>query len=131
MSLWQRLNSFLKIWSSINLSWGHARSHKKIGPDRFSRFDVFFYRNGQTDRQTSQIYILKLCIFLNVLILWHPWMIFAIWSLKISVLMKQLLQLQSYFLNDASWAILYSRVDFLTNKGWLRKNLINMLRGLS
>ena len=36
-------------------------SHKKFGPDRFSRFDVYWIqtnkRNRQTDRQTSQIYI--------------------------------------------------------------------------
>ena len=44
--------TFLKIRSSINLTWGHARSHKKIGPDRFSRFDVYWI---QTYRQTSYI----------------------------------------------------------------------------
>ena len=33
-------------------------SHKKIGPDRFSRFDVYWIQtNKQTNRQTSQIYI--------------------------------------------------------------------------
>ena len=26
---------FLKNRSSINLPWGHARSHKKLGPDRY------------------------------------------------------------------------------------------------
>ena len=33
---------FLKFWSFINLPWGQARSNKKFGPDRFSRFDVLF-----------------------------------------------------------------------------------------
>jgi len=37
-------------------------SHKKFGPDRFSRFDVYWIQTNkqtdkQTDRQTSQIYI--------------------------------------------------------------------------
>ena len=40
------------------LPWGHARSHKKFGPDRFSRFDVYWIQTDkQTDRQTSQIYV--------------------------------------------------------------------------
>ena len=38
---------FLKI----NLSWGHASSHKKFCPDRFSRFDIYWI---QTDRQTDK-----------------------------------------------------------------------------
>jgi len=41
---------FLKIRSSINLSWGQERSHNKFGPDRFSRFDVYWI---QTDRQAK------------------------------------------------------------------------------
>ena len=41
----------MKIWSSINLPWGHARSHTKFGPDRFSRFDVYWI---QTDKQTPK-----------------------------------------------------------------------------
>jgi len=37
-------------------------SHKKFGPDRFSRFDVYWIQtdrqtNKQTNKQTSQIYI--------------------------------------------------------------------------
>ena len=45
---------FLKI-RSINLSWGHVMSHKKFGPDRFSRFDVYWIQtDGQTDRQTDR-----------------------------------------------------------------------------
>ena len=39
----------MKIWSSINLPWGH----KKFGPDRFSRFDVYWI---QTNRQAKFIY---------------------------------------------------------------------------
>jgi len=36
-------------------------SHKKCGPDRFSRFDVYWiqtnkHTNGQTDRQAKFIY---------------------------------------------------------------------------
>ena len=38
---------FLKIWLSINLPWSQARSHKNFGPDRFSRFDVYWI---QTDK---------------------------------------------------------------------------------
>ena len=44
--------NFLKIRSSINLPWGHARFHKKYGPVPFSRF--FLYK--QTDRQANYIY---------------------------------------------------------------------------
>ena len=38
-------------------------SHKKFGPDRFSRFDVYWIQTDrqtdkQTNKQTSQIYIL-------------------------------------------------------------------------
>ena len=48
----------MKIWSSINLPWGHARSHKKFEPE-FSRFDVYWIQtnkqtNKQTDRQTNR-----------------------------------------------------------------------------
>ena len=42
---------FLKILSFINLHWDHMMSHKKFGPDRFSRFDVYWI---QTDRQTDK-----------------------------------------------------------------------------
>ena len=46
---------FLKIRLSINIPWGHARSHNKLGPDRFSRFDVYWIQtDGQTDRQTDK-----------------------------------------------------------------------------
>ena len=62
---------FLKI-RSTNLPWGHARLHKKIGPDRFSRFDFFWIQTNkqtpkqtdkQTNRQTSQRNIIVLEFF--------------------------------------------------------------------
>ena len=51
---------FLKFLSFINLPCGHVMFHKKFGPDRFSRFDVYWIQtNKQTpkhpNRQTSQI----------------------------------------------------------------------------
>ena len=55
--------NFLKIRSSINLPWGHARLHKKFGPDRLIRFDVYRIQTNkqtniktekQTDRQTDK-----------------------------------------------------------------------------
>ena len=46
----------LKIRSSINLPWGYVRSHKKTGPNQFSRFDVYWIQtNTQTDRQAKYI----------------------------------------------------------------------------
>ena len=47
---------FLKIWSFLNLLWDHMMSNKKFGPDRFSRFDVYWI---QTDRQAKFIYIYR------------------------------------------------------------------------
>ena len=44
----------------MNLHWGHVRSHTKFGPDRFSRFDVYWIQTNkhpQTDTQTSKVYI--------------------------------------------------------------------------
>ena len=43
-------------------------SHKKFGPDRFSRFDVYWIQtdtqtNKQTDRQAKFIYRLHMSIF--------------------------------------------------------------------
>ena len=35
----------------MKLPWGHVISHKKIGPERFSRFEVHWI---QTDRQTDR-----------------------------------------------------------------------------
>ena len=40
-----------KMLSFINLPCGHVMSHTKYGPDRFSRFDVYWI---QTDRQTDK-----------------------------------------------------------------------------
>ena len=52
--------NFLKIRSFINLPWGHVMSHKKFGPDRFSRFDVYWIQtNKQTDK--PNLYIDKIC----------------------------------------------------------------------
>jgi len=46
-------NTFFKIFLSfINLSCGHVMSHKKFGPDRFSRFYVYWI---QTNRQAKFI----------------------------------------------------------------------------
>ena len=43
----------MKIWSSMNLPWGYARSHTKFGPDQFNRFDVYWIQtNKQTNKQT-------------------------------------------------------------------------------
>ena len=46
---------FLKFLSFINLPCGHVMSHKKFGPDRFSRFDVYWIQtNKQTPKQTDK-----------------------------------------------------------------------------
>ena len=46
---------FLKILLFINLPWDHMMSHKKFGPDRFSRFDVYWIQTDkQTNRQTNK-----------------------------------------------------------------------------
>ena len=48
---------FLKIRAFINFPWGHARSHKKFGPERFSRFDIYWIKtNKKADRQANYIY---------------------------------------------------------------------------
>ena len=46
---------FLKIRLCINLPWGNnaRKVPQKIGPDRFSCFDVYLDSNGQTDKQTN------------------------------------------------------------------------------
>ena len=41
---------FLKFLSFIILPCGHVMSHKKFGPDRFNRFDVYWI---QTNKQTD------------------------------------------------------------------------------
>ena len=62
---------------TINLPWGHVRSHTKFGSDRFNRFDVFYYgvlykrtdkqTNRQTDKQSIYLYIdtLLVCPFVS------------------------------------------------------------------
>ena len=41
--------NFLNL-SFISLSWIHVSSNKKNGPDRFSRFDVYWQTNTKTDK---------------------------------------------------------------------------------
>ena len=52
---------FFKFLSFINLPCGHVMSHKKFGPDRFSRFDVYWIQTDRqkTNRQAKFIYRLK------------------------------------------------------------------------
>ena len=46
---------FFEFLSFINLPWDNARCHTKFGPDRFSRFDVYWIQTDrQTDRQTDK-----------------------------------------------------------------------------
>jgi len=53
----------LKFLTLINLPCGHVISHKKFGPDRFSRFDVYWIQtNKQTDK--PNLYIDEFKIFL-------------------------------------------------------------------
>ena len=41
--------------------------HKKFGPDRFSRFDVYWIQTDrQTDRQAKSVYKFSLSVFLFV-----------------------------------------------------------------
>ena len=44
----------LKFLSFINLLWGNERSHKKFGPDRFSRFDVYWIQTSQINIDKSK-----------------------------------------------------------------------------
>ena len=47
----------VEIRSSRNLPRGYMMSHKKFGPDRLSRFDVYWIQTSQqTDRQAKFIY---------------------------------------------------------------------------
>ena len=41
----------MKFWSSLNPPWGHVKSHTKFGPDRFSRFGLYW---TQTNTQTPK-----------------------------------------------------------------------------
>ena len=57
----------MKIQSCINFSLGHARSHTKFWPHRFSRFDVYWKQtNKQTDWDKPNLYI-DVDIMLNIL----------------------------------------------------------------
>ena len=48
-------HNFFKFLSFVNLPCGHVMSHKKFGPDRFSRFDVYWIQtNKQTPKQTDK-----------------------------------------------------------------------------
>ena len=51
--LWRQIFEILIIHKPSLLPCGHVMSHKKFGPDRFSRFDVYWI---QTDRQAKFIY---------------------------------------------------------------------------
>ena len=65
----------MKIWSSINLPWGHVMSHKKFGPDWFSCFDVYWIQtnkhiNKHPPRQAKFIYRLgRMYFFSGTLVL--------------------------------------------------------------
>ena len=48
-----KANFFVVFWSFINLPWVHLKSHKKVGPDLFSRLTFFWI---QTNRQGKFIY---------------------------------------------------------------------------
>ena len=46
----------MQIFENQSIPWGHVRSHKKILPDRFSRFDVYWIEtNRQTDKPNLYI----------------------------------------------------------------------------
>ena len=61
----------MKIWSSINLPSGHRMSHKKIGPDRFSSFDVYrIQTNRQTDKPNLYIDSLLNIFFTPYIVMW-------------------------------------------------------------
>ena len=42
-----------KLWSPINLFWGHVKSHTKLGPDCLAV--LMFIRNKQTEKQSIYI----------------------------------------------------------------------------
>ena len=51
--------------SFINLPCGHVMSHKKFGPDQYSRFDVYWIqKKNQTDK--PNLYIEANTLALNV-----------------------------------------------------------------
>ena len=52
----------LKLWSLKNFPWGHVGYHKKLGPDLFSYFDVFWiHTNRHPPRQAKCLYVF-ICI---------------------------------------------------------------------
>ena len=46
------------FWPYINLPWSHVRYHKKVGPERFSRFNIYWI---QTDRHPE-----KLSVYIDI-----------------------------------------------------------------
>ena len=76
-AVFKNLNFFTKLktfkthcflfLSFINLPCGHVISHKKFGPDRLSRFDVYWIQTNkqtpiQTDSQVKFIYRFKISL---------------------------------------------------------------------
>ena len=59
-------NKIIKFSSSINFSWKHMRYHKKFGPDRFSRFDIYSI-------QTNKQYLYKLLLFIFIFKFVRDW----------------------------------------------------------
>ena len=72
---------FLEFWVSINFLWCHVRPHKKFGPDRFSRFYVYWI---QMERQADKQSIDKKKIFSRDRLYWiffrHFKMILNLWK---------------------------------------------------
>ena len=57
-------------WASlcINLPWDHARSQTKVGPDRFSCFDVYWIlKQTEQARTVGMKYILSILTFLFII----------------------------------------------------------------
>lgn len=68
---------FLKLWTFINLSLGHARPHKKIGPKEFRRFENYWIQpDKRTDTQAKYIY--KRCIFVFAITCLCRWMTYGL-----------------------------------------------------
>ena len=67
-------HKFLKFWSFNKPSLGSVRSHAKFGPDRFSRFDVYWVQtNKQSNKKQTgkqSIYIFIKNIFRTVYTFW-------------------------------------------------------------
>ena len=57
------MDKYLKFLSFINLPCGHVMSHIKFGPDRFSRFDVYWIQtNRQTDKPNLYLDIARISV---------------------------------------------------------------------